>query len=88
MIKLKFIPPSRFLSITLLYIHLLLFIFIVASKLTKLWKSIHKGPVMQITLSNNNVLMASGGNDGTVRLWDLQYHVCTHSLKGIQGVIR
>lgn len=43
---------------------------------------------MQITLSNNNVLMASGGSDGTVRLWDLQHHACIHNLKGIQGVIR
>ncbi|TGZ51696.1 Transducin beta-like protein 3 [Temnothorax longispinosus] len=57
------------------------------SKLTKLWKSIHKGPVMRITFSNNDVLMASGGSDGTVRLWDLQHHACTHSLRGIQGVI-
>jgi len=43
---------------------------------------------MRIVLSNNDTLMASGGSDGTVRLWDLQHHICTHRLKGIQGVIR
>ncbi|XP_011635530.1 transducin beta-like protein 3 [Pogonomyrmex barbatus] len=57
------------------------------STITKLWKSIHKGPVIRITLSNNNILMASGGSDSTVRLWNLQHHACIHSLKGIQGVI-
>lgn len=32
--------------------------------------------------------MASGGTDGSVRLWDLQHHSCTHNLKEIQGVTR
>ncbi|XP_020295667.1 transducin beta-like protein 3 [Pseudomyrmex gracilis] len=57
------------------------------AQLTKLWKSIHKGPVAQITLLSGITLMASGGSDGAVRLWDLQHHACTHSLKGVQGVI-
>jgi len=65
----------------------ILFLLIIANKLTKLWKAIHKGPVMRITLLDN-VLMASGGSDGSVRLWNLQHHACTHNLKGIQGVIR
>lgn len=56
------------------------------NKLTKLWKSIHKGPVMRIALADN-VLMASGGSDGSVRLWNLQHHACTHNFKGVQGVI-
>lgn len=56
----------------------------------KLWKSIHKGPVAQIALSNRTTLdkMASGGSDGTVRLWNLEHHACTHNLKGLQGVVR
>ncbi|RLU18922.1 hypothetical protein DMN91_009280 [Ooceraea biroi] len=56
-----------------------------ANKLTKLWKSIHKGPVVQIVHSGN--LLASGGSDGSIRLWNLQHHACTHNLKGVQGVI-
>ncbi|XP_014472392.1 PREDICTED: transducin beta-like protein 3 [Dinoponera quadriceps] len=55
------------------------------NKLLKLWKSIHKGPVVQLALMN--FAMASGGIDGTIRLWDLLNHACTHNLKGIQGVI-
>ncbi|XP_032669391.1 transducin beta-like protein 3 isoform X2 [Odontomachus brunneus] len=57
------------------------------NKLLKLWKSIHKGPVVRLALTNANFLMASGGSDGTVRLWNLVHHTCTHNLKGIQGVI-
>jgi len=82
-----FLLFSIFLFATLLYI-LFLFMLVIANKLMKLWKSIHKGPVMQITLSNNSILMASGGSDGSVRLWNLQHHACTHNFKGIQGVVR
>ncbi|XP_063995708.1 transducin beta-like protein 3 [Diachasmimorpha longicaudata] len=53
----------------------------------KLWKSIHKGPVPQIALSSDDRLMASGGSDSSVRLWDLHHHACTHNLKGVQGVV-
>lgn len=61
---------------------------VTVNKLLKLWKSIHKGPVRRLALTNTNFLMASGGSDSTVRLWDLVHHVCTHNLKGIQGVVR
>ncbi|XP_011257031.1 transducin beta-like protein 3 isoform X1 [Camponotus floridanus] len=56
------------------------------NKLIKLWKSIHRGPVTRIAFSNNDVLMASGGSDSAVRLWNLQHHTCTHHFKGLQGV--
>ncbi|KAI4501511.1 hypothetical protein M0802_003388 [Mischocyttarus mexicanus] len=55
-------------------------------KLIKSWKSFHNGPVTKIIFLNDN-LMASGGSDGYVRLWDLQRHTCNQTLKGIQGVI-
>jgi len=31
--------------------------------------------------------MGSVGSDGSVRLWNLQHHACTHNLKEIQGVV-
>lgn len=55
-------------------------------KLIKIWKSIHTGPVTNISFLNNQ-LMASGGSDSCIRLWDLQYHACLKLFKGIQGVI-
>jgi U3 small nucleolar RNA-associated protein 13 len=56
-------------------------------QLIKIWKSIHNGPVSAIALTKDGLGMASGGIDGSVRLWDLQYHACTHNLKGTQGVV-
>nr|XP_003699221.1 PREDICTED: transducin beta-like protein 3 [Megachile rotundata] len=57
------------------------------NKLVKLWKSIHKGPVTCIAHVSEKNLVASGGSDGAIRLWDLQHYSCTHNLKGAQGVI-
>lgn len=51
-----------------------------------MWKSIHKGPVSRLCLDTDNKL-ASGGSDGVVRIWDIKFQACTHSLKGCQGVV-
>lgn len=59
-----------------------------ALKSIKSWKSIHKGPVARITLTTNGTVMASGGSDSSVRLWDLVHQSCTHNLSGVQGVVR
>lgn len=53
----------------------------------KVWKSIHKGPVARLALTSEGTLMASGGSDSSVRLWDLVHQSCTHNLIGIQGVV-
>lgn len=53
----------------------------------KIWKSIHNGPVAAIALTKDGLNMASGGIDGSVRLWDFQNHACTHNLKRCEGVI-
>ncbi|XP_057323002.1 transducin beta-like protein 3 [Microplitis mediator] len=55
-------------------------------KLVKHWKSIHQGPIPLITFFGNDI-MASGGSDSSVRLWNLQHHSCTHNLKGLIGVV-
>nr|CAD7430284.1 unnamed protein product [Timema monikensis] len=53
----------------------------------KMWKSIHKGPVARLSLNPTGWLMASGGSDSSVRIWDLQHQACTLNLRGIQGVV-
>ncbi|XP_076246835.1 transducin beta-like protein 3 [Calliopsis andreniformis] len=66
------------------------------NKLITLWKSLHNGPVTCMTTNTNintnnsnkmNLLLVSGGNNGSVRLWDLEHRICTQSLKGAQGII-
>lgn len=59
-----------------------------ARKRVKVWKSIHKGPVAKLAIISNGTMMASGGSDSSIRLWDLVHQSCTHNLVGIQGVVR
>lgn len=54
--------------------------------LEKMWKSIHKGPVSTMRIGSEEVL-ATGGSDGSVRLWNLKYQACTSNLRGSEGVI-
>jgi len=44
--------------------------------------------VSQLALSKDGLLLASGGTDSNVRIWDLEHQTCTHNLRGAQGVIR
>ncbi|XP_049802000.1 transducin beta-like protein 3 [Schistocerca nitens] len=55
--------------------------------LTKVWKSIHKGPVSCLALDNAGGILASGGSDASVRLWDVPHHTCSDTLRGGQGVV-
>ncbi|KAG8222504.1 hypothetical protein J437_LFUL009607 [Ladona fulva] len=53
----------------------------------KLWKSVHKGPVARLAFAPENSTLASGGTDGSVRIWNLDHQSCTHNLKGLTGVV-
>ncbi|KAL7295179.1 hypothetical protein TKK_0011486 [Trichogramma kaykai] len=54
----------------------------------KLWKSLHNPVVSMAIMKMGDALnVASGGVDGSIRLWDIEKHACTFSLKGAQGVI-
>lgn len=64
-----------------------MFSHVAENKLLKIWKSIHKGPVHRIILSSNSI-MATGGSDSSVRIWDLKHHACTQNLRGVEGVVR
>lgn len=54
---------------------------------TRTWKSIHKGPISRIALDSTSSLVATGGADSTIKIWDITRQYITHNLKGSQGVL-
>uniref|UniRef100_A0AAX7UBY3 Transducin (beta)-like 3 n=1 Tax=Astatotilapia calliptera TaxID=8154 RepID=A0AAX7UBY3_ASTCA len=54
---------------------------------TRSWRAIHTVPVASMTFDSTSTLLATGGCDGTIKLWDVVKHYCTHNLKGSSGVV-
>ncbi|KZS02971.1 Transducin beta protein 3 [Daphnia magna] len=50
------------------------------------WKSLHLTPVIEIVFDTTTTLVASGGTDGSLKIWDIRRQYCTHNLKGGSGV--
>lgn len=55
--------------------------------LVKMWRSGHLGPIPLLEFNSNSSLIASGGTDASVRLWDYVRKTCIASLKGCKGVL-
>ncbi|XP_062840755.1 transducin beta-like protein 3 [Trichomycterus rosablanca] len=56
-------------------------------KCTRSWRAIHNVPVASMTFDSTSTLLATGGCDGTIKLWDVVKQYCTHNLKGSSGVV-
>ncbi|KAM6957199.1 transducin beta-like protein 3 [Aplochiton taeniatus] len=54
---------------------------------TRSWRAIHTVPVASMTFDPTSTLLATGGCDGTIKLWDVLKQYCTHNLKGSSGVV-
>ncbi|XP_062388240.1 transducin beta-like protein 3 [Sardina pilchardus] len=54
---------------------------------TRSWKAIHNVPVASMAFDCTSTLLATGGCDGTIKLWDVLKQYCTHNLKGSSGVV-
>nr|XP_043907653.1 transducin beta-like protein 3 [Solea senegalensis] len=54
---------------------------------TRSWKAIHTVPVASMNFDSTSTLLATGGCDGTIKLWDVLKQYCTHNLKGSSGVV-
>lgn len=52
----------------------------------KTWKSLHIGPVNCIVFDSSITLLATGGSDSTIKVWDIVRKYFTHNLKGGKGV--
>lgn len=57
------------------------------TKLMKMWKSLHHGPISKIEFNEDQTLVASAGIDGIIRLWNFNLQVCAATLRGCQGVV-
>lgn len=58
-------------------------------QLVRMWKSSHQGPIpmLNFNAAATTTMIASGGTDGTVRIWDYQRRTCIGSLRGCTGVL-
>ncbi|KAF6039472.1 TBL3 [Bugula neritina] len=54
---------------------------------TRSWKSIHDGPILEMTIEQTSTLLASGSSDKSIKIWDIDRKYWTHNLKGHTGVI-
>nr|XP_020491885.1 transducin beta-like protein 3 [Labrus bergylta] len=54
---------------------------------TRSWRAIHTVPVASMTFDSTSTLLATGGCDGTIKMWDVVKQYCTHNLKGSSGVV-
>ncbi|XP_076852925.1 transducin beta-like protein 3 [Brachyhypopomus gauderio] len=56
-------------------------------KCVRSWRAIHKVPVASMAFDSTSTLLATGGCDGTIKLWDVVKQYCTHNLKCSSGVV-
>uniref|UniRef100_A0A671SXC4 Transducin (beta)-like 3 n=1 Tax=Sinocyclocheilus anshuiensis TaxID=1608454 RepID=A0A671SXC4_9TELE len=56
-------------------------------KCTRLWRAIHNVPVASMTFDCTSTLLATGGCDGSIKLWDVVKQYCTHNLRRSSGVV-
>ncbi|KAM9372396.1 transducin beta-like protein 3 [Phaethornis superciliosus] len=56
-------------------------------KCVRSWKAIHVAPVASMAFDSTSTLLATGGCDSTIKVWDMVKQYCTHNLKGSSGVV-
>ncbi|XP_055836815.1 transducin beta-like protein 3 [Episyrphus balteatus] len=55
--------------------------------LEKMWKSAHKGPVARLAFRSRGNVVASGGSDASIRIWDYERKTCLCAFRDSQGVV-
>ncbi|XP_038618458.1 transducin beta-like protein 3 [Tachyglossus aculeatus] len=54
---------------------------------TRTWRAVHSAPVASMAFDPTTTLLATGGCDGSVKLWDVVRQHGTHNLCGSPGVV-
>nr|XP_056722136.1 transducin beta-like protein 3 [Euleptes europaea] len=57
------------------------------NKCARTWKAVHVAPVASMAFDPTSTLLATGGCDSTIKVWDVIKQYCTHNLKGSSGVV-
>ncbi|KFV15910.1 Transducin beta-like 3, partial [Pterocles gutturalis] len=57
------------------------------NKCVRTWKAVHIAPVASMAFDSTSTLLATGGCDSTIKIWDMVKQYCTHNLKGSSGVV-
>ena len=53
-----------------------------------IWQAIHTAPVRSMAFDSTSTLLATGGADSTVKVWDVVRQYCTNNLRQHRGVVR
>jgi len=57
-------------------------------ELVRTWRAAHAGPVRILAFDSSSTFVASGGPDGTVKVWDVIRKFCTHNFTNHTGLIQ
>ncbi|XP_055386353.1 transducin beta-like protein 3 [Condylostylus longicornis] len=53
----------------------------------KMWKGSHKGPISKVVFRSRSSIIATGGSDSSIRVWDYDKKSCLISFRDSVGVI-
>eukprot|EP00750_Incisomonas_marina_P009922 INCI16184.1.p1 GENE.INCI16184.1~~INCI16184.1.p1 ORF type:complete len:855 (-),score=123.66 INCI16184.1:1419-3902(-) len=53
----------------------------------RVWKSAHSSPVLSMDYDSTGTLVATGGSDKTVQVWDVEKGYATHHFRGHSGIV-
>ena len=53
----------------------------------RVWKSAHSSPVLSMDYDKSGTLVATGGSDKTVQVWDVEKGYATHHFRGHTGTV-
>ncbi|XP_078482482.1 transducin beta-like protein 3 [Ciona intestinalis] len=56
-------------------------------KCVRTWRAIHTFPVVSMDFDPTSTLLATGGSDGTIKVWDMIRQYCTHNFRGSPGIV-